>query len=341
MKNLLVLFILSFASLVCAGQIQAVQPSLGIHLLDPNELSQALDLVAGNDQNPGAVTVVLRADDRNSQKWQTFFNLAQKNHVTPIIRLATEMTADGWRKPTKRDVVEHAEFLTSLDWHSQSLIVVAFNEPNHATEWGGNIDPEGYAQMLMFTLNWFHTEAKDYKVLPAGLDAAAPNGSKTLDSFAFIRRMFIENPELAETIDGWTAHAYPNPGFIASPYQTGKASIQGFKNELELLSQYTSRQLDVFITETGWKKTNKNANRLANYYSYAVNKVWNDERIKAVTPFVFAAYNGPFQDFSFTKEDGSPTPQYLAWKSLKKAKEPKPALQFLASLRLHSPDILP
>jgi hypothetical protein len=330
MKKLLVLLILSFASLVFAPNALAWQPSLGIHLLDPNELSQAVDLVEGDDQQSGAVTVVLRADDRDSQKWQTFFNLAQKNHVTPIIRLATEMTQDGWRKPTKKDIVEHAAFLTSLDWHSQSLLVVAFNEPNHAAEWGGEIDPEGYAQMLKFTLNWFHTEKKDYQVLPAGLDAAAPNGSATSDSFTFIRRMFSKNPELLETIDGWVAHAYPNPGFIAPPYQTGKTSIQGFKNELELLSQYTDRKLDVYITETGWKKTDKNADKIANYYFYAVNKVWNDERIKAVTPFVFAAHNGPFQDFSFTREDGSPTLQYLAWKALKKVKEQKPELQFLA-----------
>jgi hypothetical protein len=330
MKKLFTFFIITFISLVYANKVHASQPSLGIHLLDPNELSQALDLVEGSNNQPGAVTVVLRADDRDLEKWQTFFNIAKQNHVTPIIRLASEMTTDGWRRPTKKDIVEHAEFLSSINWYSDKLIIVAFNEPNHASEWGGEIDPEGYAQILEFTLNWFHTEKKDYKVLPAGLDAAAPNGSETADSFTFIKNMLTKNPELLERIDGWVTHSYPNPGFIASPLDKGKRSIHGFINELEFLSQYTNRELDVYITETGWKKTLQNTDKIANYYSYAVNKVWNDERIKAITPFVFAAYSGPFQDFSFTNKDGSPTPQYIAWKSLKKDKPPRPSLQFLA-----------
>ncbi|MCH7951235.1 hypothetical protein IH980_00660 [Patescibacteria group bacterium] len=333
MKKLFVFLIFVFASLVLTPKIRASQPALGIHLLDPNELSLAIDLVEGDEEHPGSVTVVLRADDRDSEKWKTFFTIAQQNNVKPIIRLATEMTKDGWRRPTKRDIVEHAAFLTNLNWHSQSLLIIAFNEPNHAAEWDGEVDPESYAQMLEFTLSWFHTEKKQYRVLPAGLDAAAPNGPETMDSFVFLRRVLAHSPELVEMIDGWVTHAYPNPGFVASPRETGKRSIQGFQNELQLLSQYTDREFSIYITETGWKKTAQNADKIADYYSYAVNKVWNDERIKAITPFVFAAHSGPFQDFSFTDKDGSPTPQYRAWKSLKRIRKQNPSLQFLTSIQ--------
>ena len=329
MKKFLIILALAVVGLMHTRPAQASQPALGIHLLDPDELSQAVDLIAGKPEHPGSVTVVLRADDRKKEKWQHFLDLTKENNVIPIIRLATEMAPDGWRRPTRKDVIDHASFLSGLDWPGDSLLVVAFNEPNHAAEWGGTIDPEHYAHVLEFSVNWFHTEAKQYKVLPAGLDAAAPDGPATMDSFTFIRRMLAPKPQLTEEIDGWVSHAYPNPGFTASPYLSGKSSINGFVDETRLLSQFTERVFDIYITETGWKKTPQNAEKLGRYLTYALDEVWNDARIKAVTPFVFAAHTGPFQDFSFTNQDGSPTPQYNTWKSLKEMRLEEPT-HFLA-----------
>lgn len=334
MKKIFALLTVFLIYLFFPANIHASGPSLGIHLLDPNELNQALELAGGDPQNPGAVTVVLRVDDRDSNKWQNFFDIAQENHITPIIRLATQITESGWRRPCKKDILEHAEFLTSLNWHSRSLLLVAFNEPNHAAEWGGEINPEDYAQILEFTLDWFHTEPKEYLVLPAGLDAAAPSGPDTLDSFIFMNRMFNSNPGILEKIDGWTSHAYPNPGFIASPYASGKASIRGYQNELQILKNYLDREFPVYITETGWRKTAQNIKKLPEYYTYAYEKVWNHEDIKAITPFVFAAYSGPFHEFSFVNSDGSPTPQYLAWKSLKNKEKDDSYFYYLALKQL-------
>lgn len=327
MKTLVALIAIAVSNLFFASQAQAARPALGIHLLDPNELGQAAELVAGDAEHPGAVTVVLRADDRDPAKWQAFFDLAHRLQTTPIIRLATEMSPNGWRKPVKSDVLDHAAFLARLEWYEEPLTIVAFNEPNQASEWGGQVDPEGYARLLEFTANWFHTEAKSYRILPAGLDAAAPTGPTTMDSLAFLKRLLAERPELVESIDGWVSHAYPNPGFSAPPYRTGKQSIRSYQHELVLLRTVSGREFDVYITETGWKSTPQNAAQLSRYYTYAVQRVWNDERIKAVTPFVFSAPTGPFQPFSFLGVDGSPTPRYLAWKMLKKqASPPTPAL---------------
>lgn len=324
---------MSFVSLFVAPQIRASQPSLGIHLLDPTELGQAIDLAKGDAQHPGAVTVVLRADDRDRDKWQTFLSLARQKEVMPIIRLATEMTQEGWRRPTKKDVVEHAAFLSNLDWSGDPITVIVFNEPNHAAEWGGSVDPNSYAWMLDFAISWFHTEPNQYRVLPAGLDAAVPDSPTSMESLAFLGSVLTANPELADAIDGWVSHAYPNPGFVASPWERGKRSISGFRHELAFLTTYTDRTFDVYITETGWKQTGKNANSIARYYTYAVKEVWNDARIKAITPFVFAASNGPFKQFSFINADGSPTPQYRAWKLLKSGKEHRPSPLLLASIR--------
>lgn len=333
MKKLSVFFFAAVVSLLLAPKIRAGEPALGIHLLDPNELGQAMELAGGNTQHPGAVTVVLRSDDHDQGKWQAFLSLARANHVMPIIRLATEMTQKGWRRPTKKDIVEHAAFLSNLDWNADPLTIIVFNEPNHGAEWGGSVDPQSYARMLHFTLNWFHTESKAYRVLPAGLDAALSDGPTSMDSFTFLGQVLSESPGLIDDIDGWASHAYPNPGFAASPRERGKRSISGYQDELSFLASHTNRKFDVFITETGWKKTPHNAERIANNYAYAVDRVWNDERIKAITPFVFAALNGPFKQFSFINADGSPTPQYRAWKLLKSGKEHQPSPPLLASMR--------
>ncbi len=327
MKKLLLLTIFILFSLFFAPKAFA-RPALGIHLLDPNELTQAIDLIEGTAENPGAVTVVLRADDHNLAKWQQFFDIASRHNIKPIIRLATNMESDGWRRPNSRDLIHHATFLNFLDWHSDTLPIIIFNEPNHAVEWGGAVDPRSYADILTSAANIFHHKSKTYLVLPAGLDAAAPNSSVTMDSLVFLRQMLSANPDLISYIDGWTSHSYPNPGFVGSPYANGKSSIRGFTHELTFLKKYSPRDLDVYITETGWKKTPQNALRLPEYYSYAVNEVWVESQIKAITPFVFAAASGPFQAFSFTNPDGSPTPQYLALQKLKLA----PSLRLLTSI---------
>ncbi len=297
-------------------------PALGIHLLDPNELAQAVDLASGTTEAPGAVTVVLRADDHNLSKWQKFFDLADQEHIIPIIRLATTMKSGGWRQPTKKDIVHHATFLSFLDWHRNSLPVIVFNEPNHAGEWGGEVNPEDYAEVFDFTANWFHTEPKQYIVIPAAFDAAAPNGSNTMDSFTFLRRMFAANQNIAKKIDAWASHAYPNPGFVGSPHDQAKNSIKGFTHELALLKEFTQKDLDVYITETGWRSTPFVSKKLTEYYSYAINTVWNDNKIKAVTPFVYAAYAGPFAEFSFTNSDGSPTAAHNAFMKMKSPSTP-------------------
>ena len=290
----------------------AAAPALGIHLLDPRELPAAAELARN-----GAVTVVLRSDDRDQQVWQQFLDQAAENNVMPIIRLATDWQGESWRRPTKRDIVEHARFLSNLDWHADQLRVVMFNEPNHAAEWGGRVDGADYARVLAFGADWFHTETKQYVVLPAGLDAAAPNGKKTMDNLAFIKQMLAEKPSLTAQIDGWTAHAYANPAFSGSPADTNEMSVRSFNHELKLLVRYSQRQWSVYITEAGWKRTSRNARMVANYYTQAVKGAWNDESIQAITPFVFAAKDSPFEAFAFVNPDGSATPQYEAWKQLK------------------------
>jgi hypothetical protein len=292
---------------------------LGVHILDTEEIDQAKQVAkAPKEGDWGYVTVPIRIDQLQADKWQKFFDKAYESKLIPLVRLATKFEDGKWLKPTKADIIALADFLSSVDWHSTPRFVIVFNEPNHANEWGGQVDPEGYADVLEFTADWFHTEGKNFYVLPAGLDAEAPNGWASMESMNFLGRMINSNPDLMTMIDAWTSHSYPNPGFSASAYKTGKNSLWGWKYELEYIKKRTGVDLDVYITETGWDQNKIRPGNLFAYYDYAFSHIWNDSRVKAVTPFVLNGNNGIFEGFSLYRNNGTPTVQLEA---LLRAKE--------------------
>jgi hypothetical protein len=307
LKYIITLITLLSSTFFSAGSVDAA--GYGVHLLRPEELPLVLPYRGTN--HDFYVTVPYSVYDRRGLIWNTFFKLADQNNITPLVRLVTQFENNSWQQPTRKDIVEATDFLSSLDWPGKMHIIL-FNEPNHAAEWGGQIDPAGYAKTALFAARWLKTESKEYVVLPAGLDAAAPNGVETMDSFAFIKKMVNAEPELLSFIDGWTSHSYANPGFVGSAYSSGKQSIKGFESELNLLSQYGKENLPVYITETGWRQTESITPRLSQYYQYAADNVWNHDQVKAVTVFVLQASNGPFTEFSLLHPNGSPTPQLHA-----------------------------
>lgn len=291
------------------GKIAAAEIPIGFHLLDPYELELALPY--REDARSLYVTVPLSIQDRRREVWEKFFASSAENRVVPIVRWVTTFENGNWSVPSRKDIVDAVKFMSSLHWPGQRIVVL-FNEPNHAAEWGGKVDPEGYAEIALFAANWLKTEKKDYLVLPAGLDNDAPNNGVMMDSFAFMDRMYRAHPDLFQAVDAWTSHSYPNPAFSASVYGKGKNSIRGFEAELAKLQKMTGRLYDVYITETGWKQNQTTARRLSTYYKEAVTRIWNDERVKAVTVFVLKGTSGPFEEFSLLDEDNQPTAQMRA-----------------------------
>lgn len=305
MNRYLAAIILCLWCFLCgAKEVAAADLPFGFHLFDPAEL----ELVSPfkDKMEVRFVTVPMALADRRKEVWNNFFRQADQLGITPIIRLVTVFADGNWQVPSRKELVEGVKFMNSLDW-SGRRIVVLFNEPNHAAEWGGKVDPEGYADVALFAANWLKTEKPDYLVLPAGLDADAPSNSIMMESSLFIDRMYRSNPELFEMIDGWTSHSYPNPAFSSSVYAKGKNSIRGFEYEWEKLRRLTGREFDIYITETGWKLNRITASTMARNYREAILKIWPDERIKAVTVFVLKGVEGPFEEFSLLDEDNKPT----------------------------------
>jgi hypothetical protein len=300
--------------------ISANGDKLGMHILQTEEINVVRGIF--EDEVWRYVTIPLTLEETNNwSRWQNFFDEAYQQKLIPIIRLTTRYDADQdfWAIPTRKDIVTLISFLSSLNWHQQEKLVIVFNEVNHAKEWGGKIDPLAYTHVLKFTSQWFHSENLNYKVLPAAMDLAASNTYPSMEAFNYLEKMYSIDPEIFEYVDYWNSHSYPNPGFSSSPKKTGKNSLSGFNYELNYLKNKTERDYQVFITETGWTSHYLINFYLSDYYLYALQHIWSDDRVKAVTPFVMRGAPGPFASFSFFDADEKPTIQsYAVKKALEK-----------------------
>lgn len=320
-QSKLVIFI--FCSVLCwmfsSKAILANGAKLGMHILQTEEITEVRAIF--EDEDWRYVTIPLTLEEtQNWRRWQKFFDQAYQQKLIPIIRLATSYDAeqDFWTIPTRKDIVALVDFLSSLNWRQQEKLVIVFNEVNHAKEWGGKIDPLTYTHILKFTSSWLRSENLNYKVLPAAMDLAASNVFPSMEAFNYLETMYLIDAEIFEYVDYWNSHSYPNPGFSASPKKTGKNSLRGFDYELNYLKNKTGRDYQVFITETGWVSSYLINFYLSDYYLYALQHIWSDDRVKAVTPFVMRGSPGPFASFSFFDAEERPTIHaYAVKKALK------------------------
>lgn len=314
-----------FVGMIRVSSVHA-QEVLGVHLLHPSEITQAKELLRTEENKDQwmYITIPFVLEDLNRlREWQQFFSLAREYRFKPIIRLGTRYNPEtqSWDRPTRKDIVNLVGGIDHLEWPDESdKIVVIFNEPNHAKEWGGKIDAVGYARTLQFAIDWLVTTDQAYRVLPAGLDLAASNGRDvttnlpTAEALEYLRTMLQAEPRIAETIGGWNSHSYPNPGFSGRPTDTGKLSLRGWESELLVLKEFSTRDIGVYITETGWEENNTTRRWIKGYYAYAVDHVWSDPRIQAVTPFVLNGSPGPFERLSFFDASGKPTLSFDAFR---------------------------
>jgi hypothetical protein len=304
---------------------QKTANKFGIHILEPSDLKRASELVNSTGGDWGWVTVVIREDDRDRDKWQAFFDQCRQEHLIPIVRIATKIEGSGWAKPRAEQAREWADFLASLNWPTKDQYVTVFNEPNHAKEWGGELNPREYSRILAEFIARFKEKNPHFKLLNGGLDLAAPNGRETMDAHRYLSQMKAEVPDIFERLDGWCSHSYPNHGFVGKPWETGRVSVKGYDWELWVLRNHfgLQKELPVYITETGWPKNSPryyDEITTATYLKNAFESVWlNDTRVMAVTPFVLNYPQELFMAFSWLDDQGRPYPQYELVKSMPKS----------------------
>lgn len=285
-------------------------------------MEDAARLVNSSGGQWGYIKMVITEGERDATRWQQVFDKARQLKLIPITRIATTLEGNYWKKPKMEEAEKWARFLDSLNWVIENRYVIIFNEPNHANEWGGRVNPEEYAKILLHFAKTLKAKNKNFFILPAGLDASAVyHPPYSLDEATFLARMLKAEPDLFNYIDGWTSHSYPNPNFSSNPQKLGKISIQTYKWEMELLKRLgVSKDLPIFITETGWSNQILDEATITKFYKTAFSKIWTDKNLVAVIPFLLNYQDKPFDVFSW-RVKGAKTqflPRYSATQAIPK-----------------------
>lgn len=308
----------------------------GIGLAQPQEedMKRAAELLNSQGGKWGYVTLVIQENDRDIGKWQNIFNKLRELKLIPIIRLATKPEGAQWRRPFKEDSDEWVKFLDSLNWVVRDRYIVLFNEPNHGAEWGGKVDIENYAEVAQTFAAKLKAKNKDYFIMLAGLDAAAPSKAPWYeDEAVFLKEILNSNPQILDSIDGLASHSYPNHGYVGKPQDQGRNTVRNYQWELDYLKSLgVTQELPVFITETGWphRESDKDQGSGNKYYSsevagayteIAYKEAWlTDDRVRAVTPFILNYQGEPFIQFSWVKPGEQDVyPHYLIVKNMTKS----------------------
>ncbi len=270
----LVLVLISWNLSYAYAPLSVPNNCVGVHILDPNEINEAAKLVNSSGGDWGYVTIPIRSNDRDRDKWMKFFQDARKLHVIPIIRLATYPDGGTWVEPDAGDIVDFANFLNDMPWPTKNRYIIFFNEPNHAAEWGGTVNPYTYATLLITAKNIFKDRSADFFLLSAGLDMSSPNSATSMDALQFYNQMTLWQPLWPAFVDGFAVHIYPD----------SRAGIISYRKE-------PINHQPVFITEVGWIGQ-------PDLYPTALKQIWTEDNIVAVTPFLLQAGAGEFAKFS-------------------------------------------
>ena len=302
--------VLAFLSLSAGVSAQDIKNNkFGIHLATPDDgdIQKAEELLNSSGGRWGYVTLVIQENDRDLNKWQGVFDKLRERRLIPIIRLATSPDGENWRRPDKSEAQVWVDFLNKLHWVVENRYIILFNEPNHATEWGGTVDAENYAKVAKEFASKLKKENKDYFVMLAGLDASAPSQlPRYEDEEVFLKEVIdiIGENNFNSLFHGLASHSYPNPGFVGSPYSKGRGTVGTYEWELSLLNSLGIDDLPVFITETGWNGDVLSRSQVAENFRTAYYDTWlPDDRVIAVTPFILNYQAEPFLQFSWVKPE--------------------------------------
>jgi hypothetical protein len=271
----------------------------------------------------GYAVEVIRSNDLDPVSWQTMVDLLDREGQIPIIRMATfkDEQNQWWIAPPpdpdgkgyKSEADRWRRFFDAIEWKSETVLVTVANETNRPDEWGGAPDPAAYARYLRDVAEALRrvTSVK-VLVLNGALDAYAPSATFgntfAIDSERYLEDMVAEVPDIFDHLDGWASHAYPlgpfgeHPGRqtfqiddtrpTARPRRRPPGGIMnrgvnGYEWELWKLQQLgLSKELPVYVTETGWRHSTSQAPNSRDKDFATV----GDERFAEM---VSLAYDGP------------------------------------------------
>lgn len=300
----MIFFILLILSIISPNTILA-QNNFGLHLTQGSDIHSAHHIINSSSGDWGWATIVIRTDqldDKNT--WQDFFDNCRKYHIIPIVRIATKMEKDYWTKPDEKDIDNFLKLFESLNWPTKTRHITLFNEINHGSEWGGEVNIKEYTDIVLYAQKKFKDTNSDYFIMPAALDLAAPDKYPKYLSYKSVYKE-IQNykPEFFEKFDGLANHYYPHN------------SPNNYKNEL---IYFPDKNIPIFIKETaiphreGITKNNRfyTLNTSTEILKNFILENQNNTQIKAITPFIYNYPHPPFDNFSWLDKNEKLHPQF-------------------------------
>lgn len=290
----------------------------GIHITDESDLKSAAELVNSSGGDWGYATLVIREDERDTKRWQNFFDEMRRLHLIPIVRIASKQGDGFWTKLNLDEIDGWVGFFNSLNWVVQNRYIIVGNEVNLGHEWGGKADPKEYADYLDKFTQKLKSANSDYFIMAAGLDSNAKNNKTDMDENSFLIKMTEEKPGIWDKMDGFSSHSYPYKPLSSKDDNKTLKHFEWELNTIKFLG--AKKQLPVFITETGWMKGKGNYTEaeIAAEITSASESVWNDPKVVAVTPFVLDYTAHPFDAFSWIRSDGSRYSFFYTYKNIPK-----------------------
>jgi hypothetical protein len=295
---------------------------IGINVIRWTEnqyLWAASDLVNSAGGDWGYITITLVDQDRNDpSRLQRILNQCAHRHLTPIIRVATrfDLRTATWSRPEWDGPYRWRELFSDLQWPTTLKYVVVGNEPNLGREWGGEVDPGGYARYLD---KWLEAFADDpsFRIFNGALDASNDTSMPDrMDEFEFIDAMREEVPSLVDRLHGWASNPYHFWWGTEARF-----TYKAYEAELD----YLGRDMPVIVMEFHAFEIDE-PRMVAEYYAEAYDYWLADPRIIAITPFFWNPESDSFWMYQVnpdgTVADASPTYHWL--RSLpKRAGSPK------------------
>ncbi|MEX2425644.1 MAG: hypothetical protein WD401_02675 [Thermomicrobiaceae bacterium] len=190
------------------------------------------------------------------QKYDEIVELAERHGVRIIARLdhtppwarpdGTEFATPPTRAEDFGDFVE--TFVERYKGRVQHIQI--WNEPNLSREWGGEIDPEGYVDLLEEAYGRAKSVDPDVVVLSAPMAMTNEDSERAMPEFDYWERMYADGA--GEFFDVLTATGY---GIDQPPEDEPDPAVINLRR-IELVRQIMERNGDggkpVWLTEYGW-----------------------------------------------------------------------------------------
>jgi len=206
MKNKLLITICIFiiGNLSLINRVYAIYDPLsvpnnkvGVHILHPEEITRATEIVNTNGGDWGYVTVPIQPTDRDKDRWQTFMDQARTLHLIPIVRVTTIPQGGTWATAEATDLVDFANFLNGLIWPIENRYIILFNEVNRAEEWGDQVNPGKYARIVKNARTIFQERNSGFFLLGPALDSALPDSKTSMSAANYLKAMEAEDPAMS------------------------------------------------------------------------------------------------------------------------------------------------